>query len=67
MIIANNDQENPDKVVGMPTDDAGTTVDIPVLMISHNEGARVLELGSGSPVVIAPPGSCARSQTGDCL
>ena len=34
--------------------DEGTTVNIPVLMISHNEGVRIKGLGSDVPVIFDP-------------
>ena len=49
VVFANNDEENADAVVSM----RGDPVHIPVVMISHREGERAVELGAGTPVAIA--------------
>ena len=52
MLIANNDEQNPNAVVGM----AGGGEDeirVPVVMVSYSEGERAVELGAGTPVAIA--------------
>ena len=52
VLIANNDEQNPNAVVGM----AGGGEDeirVPVVMISYSEGERAIELGAGTPVAIA--------------
>ena len=49
VVFANNDEDNADAVVGM----GGDTVHVPVVMISHSEGERAIELGAGTPVAIA--------------
>ena len=52
VLIANNNQQNPNAVVGM----AGGGEDeirVPVVMVSYSEGERAIELGAGTPVAIA--------------
>ena len=51
VVFANNDEENADAVEGMSS--TGEAIHVPVVMISHSEGERAIELGVGAPVVIA--------------
>ena len=51
VIFMNNDEAHPDDVIGMGSTN---TVNIPVLMISHNEGVRIKGLGSDVPVIFDP-------------
>ena len=81
VIIVNNDKQNahqvfPPGVAGSPMAEpyeTGSSVDIPVLMISYNEGAN---LASGASVILTitsgawtpgiPFNSCAASERGPC-
>ena len=55
VIFVNDDEVNANDVIQMGTN--GEAVQIPVLMVSHNEGVRLKDLGSGTPVVITA-GQC---------
>ena len=55
VIITNNDETNPGQVFEMYS---GATLNIPVVMVSYNEGVRIRALGAGTPVAFVP-GSCA--------
>ena len=51
VVFANNDEENANAVVDMRS--TGEAIRVPVVMISHSEGERAIELGAGAPVAIA--------------
>ena len=50
VVFANNDEENANAVVSMLS--TGESIHVPVVMISHSEGERAIELGAGAPVAI---------------
>ena len=52
VVFANNDKENADAVIRMAAKETGA-IRVPVVMISHSEGERAIELGAGTPVAIA--------------
>ena len=44
VVIVNSDEENPDQIIEMLGDDDGTTVGIPVVMVSYNDGKHLKTL-----------------------
>ena len=53
VVFANNDEDNADAVIAMGAGSVGDEIHVPVVMISHSEGERAVELGAGAPVAIA--------------
>ena len=53
VLIANNNQQNPNAVEDRMAGGGEDEIHVPVVMISYSEGERAVELGAGTPVAIA--------------
>ena len=65
VIVAHDDSMRPDEVVAIDAD-PGETADIPVVMVSYNDGERARRLGPGAPVIFETDRGLVWTDEGPC-